>query len=253
MNDAQPRPRPRRSLVVVLLDAVLRLSAAVNAIPTPTPKVREAGGRRGAGRYLLLTGVLAAVAGTALLVVVLVRTPGGPGTPPDRAAALPGPRSRPAEPSGAGSATPAPPGPTTTLTIVKTTPATAATKPAPSPAATAPITENAQVPLTASYRTSSTTAGLLGYQMTVTVANPGTAPRNGWALTVTLPRSTLLVSGVSGATTTRDGPVWSFTPNPTTALVPAGGTVELTFEVNGATLIDATPQDCRIDGNRCED
>lgn len=253
MNDAQPRPRPRRSLVVVLLDAVLRLSAAVNAIPTPTPKVREAGGRRGAGRYLLLTGVLAAVAGTALLVVVLVRTPGGPTPPPDRAAALPGLRSRPAEPSAAGSATPGRPSPTTTLTIVKTTPATAATKPARSPAATAPITENAQAPLTASYRTSSTTAGLLGYQMTVTVANPGTAPRNGWALTVTLPRSTLLVSGVSGATAARDGPVWSFTPDATTALVPAGGSVELAFEVHGATLIDATPQDCRIDGNRCGD
>jgi hypothetical protein len=35
--------------------------------------------------------------------------------------------------------------------------------------------------------------------------------------------------------------------------VPAGGSVELAFEVRGATLIDATPQDCRIDGNRCGD
>jgi hypothetical protein len=107
------------------------------------------------------------------------------------------------------------------------------------------------VPLTASYRTSSATAGLLGYQLAVTVANPGATSKDGWTLTVTLPRPTLLVSGVSGATAARNGSVWTFTPDSGTAAVPAGGSVKVVFDVRGATLIDAAPQDCRIDGNRC--
>jgi hypothetical protein len=251
MNDTETRPR--RSLVVVLLDGVLRLFAAVQAGPTPTPKVREAGGRPGVGRYVLLTGVLAALAGTAVLVVVLVRTPGDPTPPPDPAAALPGLRSRPAGPSAAGSAAPSGPGSPATSSLGKAATATSPATPVSSLSAVpgAPITESTQVPLTASYQTASATAGLLGYQMTVTVANPGTTPTNGWTLIVTLPRPTLLVSGVSGATAAQNGSVWTFTPTATTSRVPAGGSVKVVFGVHGATLIDAAPQDCRIDGNRC--
>lgn len=250
--------RPRRSLVVILLDGVLRVVAAVQAGSTPVPKVSEAGGRRGAGRYLLLAGVVAALAGTALLVVLMVRAPGGSTPPPGRAAALPGLPSRPAMPSPAGSAAPtlpAAPGTTgTTATPSSTATTTApasATTPRPASSATAPLTESVPVPLTASYRTSSVTAGLLGYRMTVTVANPGTTARDGWTLQVTLPRPTLRVSGVSGASTTQDGSVWTFTPDATTSRVPADGAVEVVFDVQGATLIDAAPRECRIDGNGC--
>ena len=251
MNDTDSRPP--RSLVVVLLDGVLRLVAAVHSGATPTPKVREAGGRRGVGRYLLLAGVLAALAGTALLVVMLVRAPDGGTPPPDRAAALPGLASRTAQPSVAVTTTPGALGTTATPSSARSGPTTATTRPVPSQSAKVPITENAPVPLTASYRTSSVTAGLLGYRMAVTVANPGTSAKDGWTVTVTLPRSTLRVSGVSGATAAQDGSVWTFTPDATTSRVPAGGSVELAFEVRGATLIDATPQDCRVDGNRCGD
>ena len=251
MNDTDSRPP--RSLVVVLLDGVLRLVAAVHSGATPTPKVREAGGRRSAGRYLLIAGALVALAGTALLVVMLVRAPDGGTPPPDRAAALPGLASRTAQPSVAVTTTPGALGPTATPSSARSGPATATTRPAPSSSAKVPITENAPVPLTASYRTSSVTAGLLGYRMAVTVANPGTSAKDGWTVTVTLPRSTLRVSRVSGATAAQDGSVWTFTPDATTSRVPAGGSVELAFEVRGATLIDATPQDCRIDGNRCGD
>jgi hypothetical protein len=250
MNDSPTRPR--RSLVVVLLDAVLRLVATVHAGGTPTPKVREPGGRRGIGRYLLAVGVLAALAGTALLVVVLVRAPGGPTPPPDRAGALPGPQSRPAEPSVARSILPGPTSPATKPSADRTTPSTVPTGPAPTASAKTPITENTRVPLTASYRTSSATGGLLGYRMTVTVANPGRSPKEGWTVTVTLPRPTLRVSGVSGATAAQDGPVWTFTPDGTTSRVPASGSVELAFEVRGATLIDATPEECRINTNPCD-
>jgi hypothetical protein len=248
MNDTESRPR--RSLVVVLLDGVLRLVAAVHAGPAPVPKVREAGGRRGVGRYLLVAGALVALAGTALLVVVLVRATGGPTPPPDRAAPLPGLQSRPAAPSVTGSAVPRRPDPTATSAAGKAA-AVSPAKPAPSPSAKAPTGESSPVPLTASYRTSSATAGLLGYQVTVTVANPGETTKDGWLLTVTLPRSTLRVSGVDGATTAQDGSVWTFTPDASTARVPAGDSVELSFDVRGATLIDAAPQDCRIDGKRC--
>lgn len=247
MTDSQTRPR--RSLVVVLLDAVLRLVAAFHTGGTPTPKVRAAGGRRGVGRYLLVIGVLAALAGTALLVVVLVRAPAGSPPPPGRAGSLPGLQSQPAEPSAALSALPGLPDPTATPSTSKATPAT--TRPVTSPTGRTPVTEIAQVPLTASYKTSSVTAGLLGYRMTVTVANPGEAPKDGWALTVTLPRSTLRITGVNGATAAQDGSEWSFTPDTTTSRVPASGSVELTFDVQGATLINAAPEDCRIDGNPC--
>jgi hypothetical protein len=248
MNDTETRPK--RSLVVVLLDGVLRLFAAVQAGPTPQPKVREAGGRRGAGRYLLVIGVLGALAGTALLVVVLVRAPGDPTPPPGPAAALPGLRSRAAGPGAAGSAAPSVPGSPATSSIGKA--ATVTADPASSlSGAGAPITESTPALLTASYTTSSDTAGLLGYQMTVTVANPATTAKDGWVLTVALPRPTLLVSGATGATATQDGSVWTFTPTAKTSRIPAGGTVAVVFAVHGATLIDAAPQDCQIDGNRC--
>jgi hypothetical protein len=257
MNDAETRPR--RSLVVVLLDGALRLFAALQAGPTPTPKVKGAGGRRGIGRYALLIGVLAALAGTALLVVVLVRSPGDPTPPPDPAAALPGLRSRPAGPSAAGSATPSvsvSASPSSTSAIGKA--ATASRTVPASPAASSlgipggsPITENTSVRLTATYKTASATAGLLGYQMTVTVADPGAAAKTGWVLSVTLPRPTLMVSGVKGATATQNGSVWTFTPDSTTSTVPAGGSVQVVFGVHGATLIDAAPQACSIDGNPC--
>lgn len=244
--------RPRRSAVVVLLDGVMRLIAVVHAGSAPTPKVRAAGARRGVGRYLLFAGVLAALAGTALLVLVLVRAPGGSTPPPDRAAALPGLRSQPVGPSVAGSTGPVRPSAAATPSPgkVAATVAVPAT-PVPSRSTGAPVVESTPVPLTASYMTSSTTAGLLGYQMTVRVANPGPTPKGAWTVTVTLPRPTLLVSAVSGATAAQNGSVWTFTPDATTALVPPGGSVELVFDVHGATLIDAAPQDCRIDDNRC--
>ena len=51
MTDTEPRQR--RSLVVVLLDGALRLFAAVQAGPTPAPKVRAAGGDRFPPRRLV--------------------------------------------------------------------------------------------------------------------------------------------------------------------------------------------------------
>jgi hypothetical protein len=33
--------------------------------------------------------------------------------------------------------------------------------------------------------------------------------------------------------------------------VPPGGSVRVVFSVRGATLVNAAPEDCRVDGGRC--
>ncbi|KUL25504.1 cellulose binding domain-containing protein [Actinoplanes awajinensis] len=249
MNDTGSRQR--RSLTVVLLDGVLRLLTI-----TPTPKVHDPGARRGLGRYAVLAGLLAALAGTVLLVVVLVRDPGDPAPPPDPAAALPGaPRS--ADPAWPQPVLPSSATVTTTATSAAPASATPSASSGPvrvvpgtSPSAgSVPVTGSTPVPLTAAYQTS---GGLLGaYRMTVTVANPGTTAANGWTLTVTLPRATLRVGSVTGATAAQDGSTWTFVPDTGTSPVPAGGSVAVAFTVSGATLIDAAPQGCSIDGTAC--
>lgn len=249
MNDTESRRR--RSLSVVVLDGMLRLYSAMQSGPTPTPKVREPGRRSGFGRWALVAAALAALAGTALLVVVLVRGGGDGSTPPpDPAAALPGPRSGTTDPgSAAASASVTPPARSSLGAAVTATSPAAGSAAASVPAS--PVTEGAAVPLTASYQTSSVTAGLLGYKMTVTVANPGTTAKDGWVLTVTLPRPTLRVGSVTGATATQNDSTWTFVPDTDSARVTAGGTVVISFGVSGATLIDAAPQTCAIDGNPC--
>jgi cellulose binding protein with CBM2 domain len=261
MNGTETRPPSRRSPVVVVLDGVLRLFAAVQAGPTPQPKVREPGVRRGPGRYLVLAGVVVVLAATALLVAVLLRASGDPAPPPGPAAALPGLRSEPAAPSANG---PAPHGTAAARTTSPTPttqaigPAVTATASSATASATTPLSPGAPVEsatrpaeLSATYTTSSATAGLLGYEMTVTVTNPGDAPRDGWTLTVTLPRPTLTVGQVSGATASQDGSTWTFTPSPDTARIAGGASVRVAFTVHGATLIAAAPQQCRIDGRPC--
>ncbi|MEU8664170.1 cellulose binding domain-containing protein, partial [Actinoplanes philippinensis] len=109
----------------------------------------------------------------------------------------------------------------------------------------------APAPLAATYTTTPYVVGLLGYRTEVTVANPGPAARNGWTLTVTLPRSTLWINQVKGATATQNEAVWTFVPDDTTTKVPAGEQVAISFEVHGATLLDAAPAGCRIDTTPC--
>jgi hypothetical protein len=251
MNDT-PRQQ-RRSPLVVVLDAILGLAAAVQAGPTPGPKVRSAGGaadRHGrAGRLLLMAGVLAVIAGTALLITFFVRMPDGVSLLPDAAVPAGGP-SRPAAPKTAAS-------PTVTHSA-SAQPSPSATTTAPSRTASPPASRggsgqppSATAPLTSGYSAVSYAVGLLGYQATVTVTNPGSRTRDGWLLTVTLPRSTLMVSDVSGATAHQDGPVWTFTPDNTTVRIPPGATVQVVYMVRGATLVDAAPKDCRVDGRQC--
>ena len=236
---------PRRSLGVMLLDVMLRLAVG----PGPSPKLTDAGApRRRAGRRLLAAGFLAAVATTALLVVVLVRSPDDPAPGPGPAAALPGPQSRSPATSAA-----VPGSPSAATAATTRTPADPTTKPTPEaparPEDGSSPGGNPSTPLSASY--AATELGLLGYRMTVTVANPGRVARTGWEVTVTFPRPSIEVADVTGATATQDGAVWTFTPDAATRRVAATGSVRVSFSVHGAVLIDAAPTDCRIDTNPC--
>jgi hypothetical protein len=84
----------------------------------------------------------------------------------------------------------------------------------------------------------------------VTITNRGPAPVGGWVLVLVLPRTALAVTEVSGANASRDGTTWTFTPV-AGAVVPAGGSVRVAFQVRGAPLVSAQPTSCRLDGSRC--
>jgi hypothetical protein len=234
----------------VVRDTAWRLATALLTGPSPEPRVRPAGGARersAGGRFLLVAGALTAVAATALLVVLLVTRPYQQSVKPEQAAGLP---DRPPAPAGpAPSATPAPsvaapaagsPSPTARATAAASSPSSPPAGPSLPPA-----------PLAATYTTTPYVVGLLGYRTEVTVTNPGPTTRQGWTLTVTLPRSTLWINQVDGATATRKDAVWTFVPDETSASIPPGRQVAISFEVHGATLLDAAPADCRIDGARC--
>jgi hypothetical protein len=219
----------RRSLPVIVLD---RLARAL----------------RGRDRSVLLgvtAGALATLLGTAVLVAAFLwpadaASPAADTSPSTGAAApgaaqLAGPVPGPASPSAASSG--ASPG---------TSPSSK-----PAPGTTGASRTVAPVPLTARFAKGSD-AGLASYAATATIANPGPAAVTGWTMRLTLPRNTLTVSDVSGATVTRDGAVWTFVPDAGTARVNAGGAVTVSFRVGGAALLDATPTACTIDGNPCQ-
>jgi hypothetical protein len=250
----------RRTVTVVVLDALLGFATRLQAGPTPQPRVRTPiSARSRLWRALLAIGVAAALAGTAMLITALVRTPETTPLHPEAAAGLPGP---PSPPPGtvvvqsptvtpehpAGPSMPPPASPTSTAP--------------PSPGATFPLpggkvpgrsssSEAGAPPLTASYQTSSLLVGLLGYRVTATVTNPGPKTRDGWVFVMALPRPTLTVAAVSGATATQSGSTWTFTPDKTTSRIPAGKSVTVAFDVRGATLLNGAPAGCQIDNNPC--
>jgi hypothetical protein len=246
------RQRERRTLPVVLLDATLALATGQlpwSKVSTEEPTGDRSPRKRRAAVWITIAAV-AAAAGTVLLLVAFLRSPGGlaplgTASPPPAAgeapsrAATPTPALTPtAGAGGFGSPAPATPG--------------ADGQPGRAPVTTPTPPPGTTVPLTAQYANSSGGPGLLGYRATITIQNPGATVPAGWSVTLTLPRSTLQVANVAGATVKQDGATWTFTPVDATAQVPAGGSVAVTFEVHGATLVDAAPRDCTIDGRPCE-
>jgi hypothetical protein len=225
--------------MVMLLDAATRLAIAVQA--KPQPRVQAAGGSRRAGIGWLAAGVLLAVAGIAVVVGALLAGPGDLSLLPPHA-----PIRTPAAVDPVPSAARA-----TEESVALPTTGTPATVSASAAPGTDTAAAPAAVPLTARFATVGGGTGLLGYPAEVTIANPGATRHDGWRLTVTLPRETLQVAQVSGAVARQDGATWTFEPVATTRSVRAGGSVLISFEVQGATLLGAAPVDCRIDGVAC--
>jgi hypothetical protein len=187
-------------------------------------------------------GVLATVLGTAVLVAAFLWPSGRPapaaGSPPSAAA----PPSAGGHSGGSAQQVPS--------ASVSASPS-ASTKPAPGTSGAGGSRTTAPVPLTARF-TKGADGGLAAYPATVAVSNPGTAPVTGWTVVLTLPRSTLNVTDVSGATVTRDGAVWTFIPDSGAVQVAGGRSVTVSFRVSGAALLDATPTACTIDGRPCQ-
>lgn len=234
-------PQPRRTVAIILLDRVVALVRAIRRVLTGREDMSRA-------TWVAIVAALGVLLATAVSVVGVLRTPEKltpvtldpppaveqVGTPPGSPRA----QARPAVTSPAASAPP--PAATTSLppTVgASTTPPPTGVTVAPTPAALNAdfaITDNA----------------LLSYGAAVTISNPGSVPVPRWTLVVTLPRESLGISAVEGATASRDGAVWTFVPDDGAAAVPGNASARVTFRVNGS-LTGAAPQACTIDGVAC--
>lgn len=219
--------RPRRSAAITVLDGLL---AAVRGL-------RHA---RAAGAGAAVTAI-----GTLALIVLVLQAPYAlapvgvdPAAPPEAVVAAG------TEPTTANPTTP-PPSPTATPTPTPT--ATVPPTTAPPTKTTAPP-QSAPVALAGRYTLED--SGLWGYRSSVRIGNPGGKAVDGWTLVITLPRESLSVSNVSGATARRRGATWTFAPTGETRTVGRGGSVTVRFEVNGAPLLSA-PTSCAVDTHPC--
>ncbi|WP_426502575.1 cellulose binding domain-containing protein [Dactylosporangium sp. McL0621] len=191
-------------------------------------------------RYGLSGGLVAAAAVTVLGTGALVEAFLWPSSAPTSAARPPGAA---AAPSPAGR-------PDAVAQQIGSAPAPPPSGAPPRPAGSAQ-SRTAAVPLTARFARGPD-GGLAGYPATVTVANQGAATVSGWTVTLTLPRVTLGIADVEGATVTRDGAAWTFIPTAATVKVGPASSVTVSFRVSGAALLDADPTACRIDANPCQ-
>lgn len=231
----QPAKPERRSVTVMVLDTLTRLAVAAQSTPQP-----RAGRSKVAASGWLAAGVLLAVAGTTTAVTALLRGP-------DDLASLPPQAQAPAPAASRSTAEPAPPAAASARTAPRSQPGTTQLGPAFSTSIPA-----AAANLAARFSTPGGDTGILGYQASVTIANAGAVEHAGWRLTLTLPRPSLRIEDVSGASVRQDGATWTFEPVATTRTVPAEGSVVVSFRVSGATLLESAPEDCRIDDRRCE-
>ncbi|MET8832620.1 cellulose binding domain-containing protein [Micromonospora sp. NPDC004540] len=241
---APPSP-PRRTLPLVLLDGIVALAGATR---------RAVLGRGDGSRlaYVAIVASLGVLLATAYSIVTVLRTPERL-TP---VAVGPGGNVPATEPVATGTPD-APPAPAVATPRTSAPPATRAAPPAPAPPGDPPSTRApsattaappAPVALHADFAVEE--SALLSYGAAVTIGNPGPAAAPDWALVVVLPRESLRVTSVTGARTSQDGATWTFVPDGDTGRVPGGGTVRVTFRVNGAA-VTSTPTACTIDGAAC--
>ncbi|MGB2568094.1 cellulose binding domain-containing protein [Micromonospora citrea] len=241
--------RPRRTKAVVVLD----LAATV-----PTA-IRRALTGRGDGSRLLgwsVLAVLALVVAAVLLVASVLRDPerlapaAQDPAPPGGAVIVPEPVGTrgTAEPTtSTPSASPRPSvGPRRTATASPSP----VTTPGGTPDGTAPSRPSRPAPAALGADFVIESPQLLSYGAAVTISNPGSVPVTGWTLVVTLPRDSLDVTHVDGASATRNGATWTFAPDGTTGQVAGQAQVRVTFRVTGPPQTSA-PTACAVDGAPC--
>jgi hypothetical protein len=246
MDSTPPGSRPR-SLPVVVLDLLTHGLALVRR--------PFRGGRLPASQRIAVAIGAGIVTIGAAVLLVGVFVPTGAVNVPGRAAAGATPAVDPAQGSGTRTVVPSQSASGVAASAPSAGPSGTPTSGAPTPGGTTGPVRNAPglraEPLQARYGKVGGSESLASYRATVTVSNPGQVAVTGWTLTVTLPRETLTVSDVVGATVTRSAATWTFTPTAATTSVSAGGSVPVTFQVNGAAVFDATPTACAIDGRAC--
>ncbi|WP_157743329.1 cellulose binding domain-containing protein [Micromonospora coriariae] len=227
--------------MIVLLDRIVAVAAAVRRVLTGRGDVSRA-------TWVAVIAALGVLIATAVSVIGVLRTPEGltpvaldPPPSADQVGALPTDTPR------AGQARPAATSPRPVH------PSATAAPPTPGPSSSAPAPSSAAAPPTpAALRADFAIAenALLSYGAAVTISNPGEVPVARWKLTVTLPRESLRVSSVEGATASQDGAAWTFVPDGSAAQVPGSASVRVTFRVNGSS-IGSTPTACTIDEAAC--
>jgi len=143
------------------------------------------------------------------------------------------------------SPTPAPRGSDTEGSLTPGSPSPSSKSPTPPPA---PPAEPEPEPLRADVSTGD--PDWLGdFDGTVVVENPSNEDAGGWTVVLVLPDG-VTVSSASGARYSVDGQKVTFTPDGDKR-VPAGGSIEFTFEGDAPTDASTDPESCRINGNRC--
>jgi hypothetical protein len=239
-------PRPR-SLPVVVLDTITQVVVAVR-------RPFRSGRLPAAQQITIGIAVGIVMIGATVLSLGVQWRSSDPAGAPHRAAAGGTPTADP----GPGTGTPPP-------TWAESAPSGTASGPASSLAATtsgaaAPSgrtgpqytgTGGRAEPLQARFSKVAGSASLTSYRATLTVTNPGQEVVSSWTVIITLPRETLTLSNVEGATAGRNSTTWTIVPTADTTSVTAGGSVSVSFQVNGAAVFDATPTACTIDGQAC--
>jgi hypothetical protein len=246
MKNVASRPRPR-SVPVIVLTAFISVFAAAR-------RPFRRGGLPAYQRIAIGIGAGIVVIGVAVLSMGVRWAPYLPGDTPGRAAAggtptadpVPGhgtrtPSGSETSPAATGSSPPA---------AAETTPGGAATSSGTSgPGRTG--TGGRAEPLQARFSKVAGSESLTRYRATVTVTNPGQVAASSWTVAITLPRETLTLSNVEGATVSRNAATWTIVPAASAASVAGGGSVSVSFQVNGAAVFDATPTACTINGQAC--
>lgn len=244
MKNVASRPRPR-SVPVVVLTAFISVFAAAR-------RPFRRGRLPAYQRIAIGIGAGIVVIGVAVLSMGVRWAPSHPGGTPHRAAAGGTPTADPAPgrgtrtPTGSettpvGSGSPPPAGTTT---------GGAATSSGPTGSDRSGSGGRAE-PLQARFGKIAGSESLTRYRATVTVTNPGRVAASNWTVVITLPRETLTLSNVEGATVSRNAATWTIVPSASAASVAAGGSVSVSFQVNGAAVFDATPTACTINGQSC--